>query len=370
MPVVTPDRLDAIKDRLFDATYDDRQWPETFRELRAILSGSSIVFGYWDGNPANQTIIHSDCAPEFAGLFFEPELKNPFPTALKQSFQGDIFTDTTLMPRREFQKTPIYNEWLIPQGEHSYLQCKLVDDDGVVAHFGLLRGGHQPEFGADDIALLQRITPVLSRVARLRRRIGKLHLDDLSETYDRLDVGFAVAGPTGVILHHNAVLEALMVRPDSGLTSRHGAFHLTADVGQKRLTGLIWNACQPTTTDGETDLLIVSPLTGAASLAVSISPIRNGGLFGLRTTRAALVVVHDLRAPMPAKAAPKLIDMFGLTAAEASLALALASGLSLRDIADQRDVAISTARSQLGRIFFKTDTEQQSQLVALINRLR
>jgi len=63
-----------------------------------------------------------------------------------------------------------------------------------------------------------------------------------------------------------------------------------------------------------------------------------------------------------------LRQAFGLTSAEARIALGLARGRELKEIAALHCVAESTVRSQLKSILSKTDTHRQSELVALLAR--
>jgi DNA-binding CsgD family transcriptional regulator len=58
--------------------------------------------------------------------------------------------------------------------------------------------------------------------------------------------------------------------------------------------------------------------------------------------------------------------MFDLTEAEAKLALGLASGLSLAEVAQGQGIRMTTARTHLARVFSKTGTRQQSQVAALL----
>jgi DNA-binding CsgD family transcriptional regulator len=61
-----------------------------------------------------------------------------------------------------------------------------------------------------------------------------------------------------------------------------------------------------------------------------------------------------------------LMGLFDLTPAEVKLATALAAGKSLHEAAVAANVTRSTSRTYLDRIFKKTGTHQQSQLVALL----
>jgi DNA-binding CsgD family transcriptional regulator len=62
----------------------------------------------------------------------------------------------------------------------------------------------------------------------------------------------------------------------------------------------------------------------------------------------------------------QLRSQFGLTKAEARLALSLAAGASLPSMAKAFDVKLTTVRSQLQQVFAKTGTSRQAELVAVL----
>ena len=59
-------------------------------------------------------------------------------------------------------------------------------------------------------------------------------------------------------------------------------------------------------------------------------------------------------------------DMWDLTAAEAQLALALADGATLEEVASRSRISPETARVHLKRVLAKSGTHRQSELVRLI----
>lgn len=61
-----------------------------------------------------------------------------------------------------------------------------------------------------------------------------------------------------------------------------------------------------------------------------------------------------------------LQETYGLTRSEALVASMLVDGHSIEDIAEELGVETSTARSHLKRVFTKTDTHRQSDLVRLL----
>lgn len=64
-----------------------------------------------------------------------------------------------------------------------------------------------------------------------------------------------------------------------------------------------------------------------------------------------------------------LRQLFRLSPAEASITVALGTGMDLNELAQQRGVKLNTLRSQVASIMAKTGTRRQAQLVALVARI-
>jgi len=74
---------------------------------------------------------------------------------------------------------------------------------------------------------------------------------------------------------------------------------------------------------------------------------------------------HDKRRDFPTSA---LSELWELTPAEARLTARLSSGLGLAEAAAELTIEVSTARQYLKRVFAKTGTSGQSELVLLVGR--
>jgi DNA-binding CsgD family transcriptional regulator len=107
---------------------------------------------------------------------------------------------------------------------------------------------------------------------------------------------------------------------------------------------------------------------GPKPLAVIVAPIRPDPAWPFHVDPGAIVCATDLNA-MVAMPEERLRALFGLTAAEARLALAIFDGASPRDAADQFGVSFQTVRNQLSRVFEKTGTRGQSDLVGMLWRI-
>ena len=63
------------------------------------------------------------------------------------------------------------------------------------------------------------------------------------------------------------------------------------------------------------------------------------------------------------------VSAFRLTPTEAQLAIRIAGGLSLDQVAEELNMSRETSRNHLKAIFAKTGTHRQGELVALLSRL-
>lgn len=111
------------------------------------------------------------------------------------------------------------------------------------------------------------------------------------------------------------------------------------------------------------------PLPRRDKRPVLAYPVRLGAVSAdaLAACQALLVLVDPDERPRPPEAA--LRAGFGLTAAEAKLAMQLAAGEPLESAAERLGIAKETARVQLKAVFAKLDLHRQAELVALLARL-
>jgi DNA-binding NarL/FixJ family response regulator len=82
--------------------------------------------------------------------------------------------------------------------------------------------------------------------------------------------------------------------------------------------------------------------------------------------RLAVIFVRELTLGLPDGFEDQIRALFGLTPREAAIAACLTSGRTLKQAALDSQIQFTTARSCLEKIFAKTGTHQQSQLVALL----
>jgi DNA-binding CsgD family transcriptional regulator/PAS domain-containing protein len=92
-----------------------------------------------------------------------------------------------------------------------------------------------------------------------------------------------------------------------------------------------------------------------------------GNLADIFNSAVGVCLVEDMEPSMETDTAG-VARTFGLTNKQAQIAVFLAQGRRLRDIADEMGISYETARTHLRMIFDRTSTNRQSDLVAIVAR--
>jgi DNA-binding CsgD family transcriptional regulator len=254
------------------------------------------------------------------------------------------------------------------------------DWERVIAPFADLIGGAPaclseaaPRLRAGAVTSRQqevarRLRPHLIRASRLRRKFAAVAAVaiGLAETLDRSLHGVLLLDASGRVRHTNSAAEQLLGEGD-GLKLLAGRLTAWASAPARQLETLIAQAAagREGACRSGGSMAVPTP-SRTRPLSVIVAPLR--AELGLASDApAVLVCVSDLDAgvgpPMQ-----QLSALFGLTPAEARLALTLFEGAALREAAEQLGVSPHTVHAQLARIFEKTGTSRQAELIQLMMR--
>ena len=176
-----------------------------------------------------------------------------------------------------------------------------------------------------------------------------------------------VLDPAGRVRFSDAYASALLAHGDAICRSGSGVA-ATNRTGREALERLM----RCTLADAAADTAAVPrvvplPRAGRLPLIAIGLPITHSG----RHADFELGAVILLRDPEHVQVPPKRVmrDMFGLTVAEADVAVALASGHTLKEIARLRTCSLNTVRTLVSRVLQKTGCRRQAEVVRLLGAL-
>lgn len=368
MADVSIEAATAVVGHIYEAAYDQQRWPDAIAGLRDLFGGSRsciIRFG-------SETLgsIASNPDPELnSPTGIEAFLGDPVARTLASMPLGTVGHWPALDDEAAFRSRDLWQDWLRPRDMHHGLACSLLSANDAHWILDIHRGSRQEAFGANDIDLLQKIVPHVLRAGQIGRRLG--NISALASAFSHLPFGVFLVNAKRHIAQMNEAAEAMLSRPDSPLALKDGAIVASNSTDTRELQRLVADACslRESVTQGIGGTLLVSSdrqRSDLTRLVLSVAPFVDARAYGLASERCAVIMITEVARRIPDSFETHIRSLFGLTLAEARLATALASGLSLKEATVSSRITVKTGRGYLERIFAKTETHQQSELVALL----
>jgi DNA-binding CsgD family transcriptional regulator len=354
-------------DRIYEGALTDCGWAGALHDL-------SVAFRSDTANIATFCLPDSSLrAISFVGI--EPEYRRSYSTlaalpdmrrtwqSLAARIPSRVVTDeATARAGSELLQTRFFDEWLRPQGMDHHIIAICTPSRLEAGGYFFGRSKRAGAYDADAIAALNVLQPHLARAVQITLRLATETARDLEAFYQRSDGVLLVDRRCGV-LWANQAAEGLITAGDR-LSSVGGALvcHRAHETG--RLREMV-AGCSAGTLEGAGGMLAVHGHPGRRPLSVLVAPLRGEHPFALERGATAILFVTD---PDRVVRVPRshLRELYGLTEGEARTVEALLDADRLADVAQKLGVTLATVRTLLQRVFEKTDTHRQSELVRLM----
>jgi DNA-binding CsgD family transcriptional regulator len=238
----------------------------------------------------------------------------------------------------------------------------------AVSVLSVSRSEKSGSFGQEDVALLNGLMPHLQRALQMHRRLADSQVvsDASTAALDRLAHGVLLVDASGRIMLSNRVADEIL-RAQDGLSVRHRELLGQRVQDTSALRRLIAEAVSTGTGDGigAGGMVMIGRPSGRAALRILVTRVaRRQMLLGPEGAAACLFITDPERFPVPSPGHVKYV--FGLTAAETRVAMAMLDGKSVDMLADELCISRNTARTHLRRLFAKTGATRQADLIRIL----
>lgn len=363
----TFDELSNLIGNIYEAAHRQMEWTDVIRDLRGLFDGSRACLALYSDDPSKSHVLSTDLDEGMTARFFDFGPSNEWMDGFNAAPLGRVYSDHAIVGHERLRKSAIWNEWLRPQDMYGSLSCKLSRSDNSVWFLDIQRGRRQPSFDDRDGDQLRLLVPHITRAVQISERLAVK--DALSTAAHAFPFGCIIADRHARVVKMNAVAGAIL-EESSDLIAINGG-HLAASAkNNARLQRLVQSACGGLdgfpAAGGELTIRSSDGLLEKPRLILSTTPLAGGRVLDTLERRYAAIYIQQISLSLPAGFSTRVQNAFDLAPAEARLAAHLAGGSSVREAALELGVSFGTARRYLERIFQKTDTHQQSQLVALL----
>jgi DNA-binding CsgD family transcriptional regulator len=187
-----------------------------------------------------------------------------------------------------------------------------------------------------------------------------------AEVLNRLPQGVLLVDAAGKVRFANRAAEG-MLADGAGLRVAGGVVQAARTDETCILRKAIASSVETAAHGAETAMgrVRLSRGDGRRPLRVLVIPLRPQAPWTRLYQPSAILFVNDPERDVAIRSA-HLRDEFGLTRAEAALALEILAGQGLQVAAGRLQITLTTARTHLAHIFEKTGTRRQAELVRLI----
>ena len=216
-----------------------------------------------------------------------------------------------------------------------------------------------------EISLFKLLAPHVCRALAISDAldIRTLRSEMLEKTLDGLVTGVFLTARDGRVVYMNAAAER-QIRTGNSIRIVNNRISPTDPAARAALSKAIDEASRDDIDMDMSEHSLAIPDVDGAGYVATLLPVDRGrrrDIFAPFAASVAVFTQDPVQAPlMPGEAFARL---YGLTGAELRVLLALAQGLGAMEAADMLGISEPTVRTHLQRIFSKTGTSRQTDLL-------
>ncbi len=365
--------FDRILVSLHEAMLDDAHWPSTAALIDEACgaTGNELVAAEGTGDDVDILLAwfyyggqrREDLEREYFEVYHSQDERLP---RLRQLPDSRVVHVTDLYTEEELRTSPTYNEMLRRAGTQNALNVRMDGPYGSRIIWAIADPIEADGWAPDQIEMVERLLPHIRQFFRIRQTLVSAEAlgTSLAGLLDNTRIGVIHLDRRGRIVEANDRARGFL-RQGDGLLDRDGFLRARLPATDADLQRLLAGAL-PTFGGGDlSGSIAVRHSPGRLRLALHVSPVGNRQAeFSAHRVAALALIVEPGSQP---RIDPDLVaSILGLTPAESQVAVSLAEGRTIRDIAAATRRQESTIRWFMKQVYNKLGISRQADLVRLV----
>jgi DNA-binding CsgD family transcriptional regulator/PAS domain-containing protein len=366
-----PQQVQSLIGDIYDAALEPARWGDVLCKARDFVGGAAAVLYGKDTTRTSANIYHDDGGidPHYKRLYLDQYVRlDPTSTA---EFFVDIEQPAAtgdLMPYDEFVETRHYREWARPQGLVDHLRVALQKTATGIALFGVFRDRRQGRVDGEMCRRMRCIAPHVRRAVLIGSVLDRKSADAaaFADTLDQISAGVFLVDAAGRIAHANASGRAML---NERCVLRGGGDKVVAiEAGADReLSRTLAMAGDGDATVGAQGIAVPLTARDGGHHVAHVLPLTAGERRRAGAGYAAVAALFVYKAGLASRSRPEAIArLYKLTPTELRVLLAIVEVGGVPEVAEALGVGEATVKTHLHRLFAKTETRRQADLVKLV----
>jgi DNA-binding CsgD family transcriptional regulator len=355
---------------IYDASLDPALWPVAFEKANRYIGSSAVALTSRDLVTKKSGLYFSfGHDPAFMQRYLEQygNINPLFPTAYFFDIEKTLVVPDCL-PLAEFCRTRFAVEWVLPQGFVDTMLANLEKSPASCAVFTVMfhaRNGLASDEARRRFAL---VVPHVRRALLIGDVIDrhKIEAAALADSLDTLVSGMFIVSGTGRIIHANASGYA-MVTEARVLRAPGGRLTATDPLADQALLDIFTTAENGDTALGRRGVAVPLRARDDERYVAHVLPLTSGARRKAGVSYGAVAAIFVRKAGLDLPSPPIVIAQeFQLTPTELRVLFSIIEMDSVSEVARVLGIVEATVRTHLHRLFEKTATARQADLVKLV----
>ena len=367
------DAFERILVSLHEAALNDTQWPVTSALIDEAcdITGNGLVIGE---GPKDAIQAH------FVGFYYRGERREdlereyleayrPIDERIPRAWQlpdSHLVHITELYTDEELKTSPTYNELMAWGNAQDSLNIRLDGLDGSSIGWSLQNPVTPGGWGSSQLALIRGLLPHIRQFVRVRQALVKAEALDMSETglFDNSRLGVIYLNRRGQIMKANDRAHDLL-RCGDGICDRDGELRARVPADRARFGQLLASALPTSKAPAVSGSMRLRRSSTLLPFVVHIRPLggRQPDYGAWRVAAQVLIVEPGRRGRLDPT---QVAEALGLTPGESQVAVWLAEGQTVREIAAATERSANSIHWHLRHIYPKLGLSRQADLVRLV----
>ncbi len=354
---------------IYDCALDPDRWQDTIRQIVVLSDSRGCGLCVHDmKNFQNDRLFELGYDPRFSKLHSERIADSPFTAGAALANVGEVATLGLTCSDQELRESRFYREVMKPFGYIDSIGLIALKTDRRIANLHAGRTEEAAHDGERELSIFKLLSPHMCRSLIISDAldIRTIRSELLEATLDGLAAGVYLTKRDGRVVYMNATAER-QVKSGSALGIVNNRLLPTDAQACSAMTKAIDEMATDETDVGPAGHSLAVPDANGVGYIATLLPLERGRRESIMAPFAASVAIFvqdPARVPfMPGEAFAKL---YRLTGGELRVLLALTQGLGAKEAADMLGIGEPTVRTHLQRMFSKTGTSRQTELLQLL----
>ncbi len=367
------DAFRRIMAALYGAMLDDAGWPATSGLIDEAcgLTGNDLLVSEGPEDDVRVLFVGAYCRGQRREDQERDYLENYHPTdervpRFRQLSDSRLVHVRDLLTAEELKTSPTYNEMLLRDGGQNSMYVRLDGPDGSSIAWGLRDPVDSDGWGASRIRMVTRLLPHIRQFVSVRQALVRAEARHTTVTalLDNHRIGVVHLDRRGRIMEANDRARDILRRGD-GLSDRAGALRARVSADRVRLEQLVGDALPASGTVAVCGSMLLRRSPVLPPFVVYVKPVDVAQPdYGARHVAALVLIVEPGRHH---RVDPEVVARtLQLTPTESQVAVWLAEGKSVRDMAEATGRTEAAIHWHLHQIYQKQSISRQADLVRLV----